>query len=56
MAEDTKEVLAEIRRLRVELQEIRDIVNTLFSIVVEADLGDDFEDFKEPKTDLSIYN
>ena len=56
MSDETKELLAEIRRMRAELQEVRDIVNTLFSMVVEVDLDEEFETFHDPKSNPSMYN
>jgi uncharacterized coiled-coil DUF342 family protein len=56
MSDETKELLAEIRRLRAELQEVREIVNTLFNMVVEVDLDEEFENINDPRSNLSMYN
>ncbi|MCK4443972.1 MAG: hypothetical protein KAW09_05480 [Thermoplasmata archaeon] len=52
---DTREDLeAEIKRLRNELQQIREIVSTLFQIVIE-DYEEDMETSPEAKEGFSIY-
>lgn len=56
MSDETDELLAEIRSLRAELQEIRDIVNTLFSMVVEMDIDEEFENVHDPRSNPSMYN
>ncbi|MCK4455548.1 MAG: hypothetical protein KAU99_04290 [Thermoplasmata archaeon] len=56
MSDETKELLAEIRRMRAELQEVRDIVNTLFSMVIEVDLDEEFEILHDPRSNPSMYN
>ncbi|MFQ6106336.1 MAG: hypothetical protein ACE5QF_01930 [Thermoplasmata archaeon] len=56
MSDETNELLEEIRRLRAELQEVRDIVNTLFNMVVEVELDEEFENFHDPRSNLSMYN
>ena len=56
MSDEAKELLAEIRRLRAEIQEVREIVNTLFNMVVEVDLDEEFESIHDPRSNLSMYN
>ena len=56
MSDETKELLDEIRRMRAELQEVRDIVNTLFSMVIEVDLDEEFEILHDPRSNPSMYN
>jgi len=56
MSDETKELLTEIRRMRAELQEVRDIVNTLFSMVIEVDLDEEFEASQDPKSNPSMSN
>jgi hypothetical protein len=56
MSDETEELLSEIRRLRAEIQEVRDIVNTLFSMVVEVDLDEEFENPHDPRSNPSMYN
>lgn len=53
---DTKEdLLAEIQKLRTELQQIREIVSTLFQMVVE-EYDEEIESSAEGKEGFSIYN
>ena len=55
-ATDTKEDMeAEIKRLRNELQQIREIVSTLFQMVIE-EYEEDMEISPEGKEGFSIYN
>ncbi len=55
-ATDTREDLeAEIQRLRNELQQIREIVSTLFQMVIE-EYEEDTEISPEGKEGFSIYN
>lgn len=55
-ATDTKEDMeAEIKRLRNELQQIREIVSTLFQMVIE-EYEEDMEISHEGKEGFSIYN
>jgi hypothetical protein len=55
-ATDTREDLeAEIQRLRNELQQIREIVSTLFQMVIE-EYEEDMEISPEGKEGFSIYN
>ncbi len=55
-ATDTREDLeAEIKRLRSELQQIREIVSTLFQMVIE-DYEEDIDISPEGKEGFSIYN
>ncbi|MFQ5910992.1 MAG: hypothetical protein ACE5IJ_09780 [Thermoplasmata archaeon] len=56
MSDGTEELLEEIRRLRAELHEVREIVNTLFNMVVEVDLDEEFENIHDPRSNLSMYN
>lgn len=56
MTASNEELLEEIKRLRLELQQIRDVVNTLLSMVVEEPEDDEIEelDFRF-NHDLSMY-
>ena len=55
MTASNEELLEEIKRLRLELQQIRDVVNTLLSMVVEEP-EDEIEelDFRFSQ-DFSMY-
>ena len=44
MTASNEELLEEIKRLRLELQQIRDVVNTLLSMVVEEPEDDEIEE------------
>ncbi|MCK5290552.1 MAG: hypothetical protein KAR39_00865 [Thermoplasmata archaeon] len=53
---DTKEdLLAEIQKLRTELQQIREIVSTLFQMVVE-EYDEELDFSPEGREGFSIYN
>lgn len=53
---DSKEdLLAEIQRLKTELRQIREIVNTLFQMVIE-EYEEDLDIGPDSKEDFSIYN
>ena len=56
MTASNEELLEEIKRLRLELQQIRDVVNTLLSMVVEEPEDDEIEelDFRFNQ-DFSMY-
>ena len=47
--------MAEIQRLKTELKQIREIVSTLFQMVVE-EYEEDLEVGPDSKEDFSIYN
>ena len=48
-------MLTEIQRLKTELRQIREIVSTLFQMVVE-EYEEDIEVGPESREDFSIYN
>ena len=53
---DSKEdLLAEIQKLRIELQQIREIVSTLFQMVVE-EYDEELDFSPEGREGFSIYN
>lgn len=59
MAEDDKELLAEIARLREDLKQLREIVNVLVNVVMEEDLEDEeseFPSYPGPDNKFNIYN
>lgn len=45
MAEDDKELLAEIARLREDVKQLREIVNVLVNVVMEEDLEEEESEF-----------
>jgi hypothetical protein len=53
--ESKEDLQAEIQKLRNELQQIREIVSTLFQMVVE-EYDEDIEISPEGKEGFSIYN
>lgn len=60
MAEDDKELLAEIARLREDVKQLREIVNVLVNVVMEDDFEDEEPEFPSyPGGDnkgFNIYN
>ncbi len=55
MRKSNKDLMGEIQRLREEIQQLRDMVSALFSIVFE-DSEEGGEPFHEREGDFSIYN
>jgi len=45
LAEDDKELLAEIARLREDVKQLREIVNVLVNVVMEEDFEDEEPEF-----------
>jgi hypothetical protein len=58
MADSDKELLSEIKRLRTEVQQLREVVNTLVNMVMEfEETDDDMEPpVRPPQDNFSIYN
>lgn len=49
MADDAKELIAEIDRLREDVRQLREIVNVLVNVVME-------EDFEEEESEFPVAN
>lgn len=59
MAEDNKDLLAEIARLREDVRQLREIVNMLVNVVMEEDFEEEEPDFPAyPSTDnkFNLWN
>lgn len=54
MAQSNEELLAEVQRLRGEIQQLREIVNALFNAVFE-DSEEDWDKVPE-REDFNMYN
>jgi len=54
MAPSNEEVVQELQRLRTEIQQLREIVNALFTAVFEES-DEDFETVPE-KDEFNLYN
>jgi len=54
MPQTTEELLAEIQRLRSEIQQLREMVNALFNAVFE-DLEEDWDSLPRHE-DYNVYN
>ena len=54
MAPSNEEVVQELQRLRTEIQQLREIVNALFTAVFEES-DEDFEKVPE-KDEFNLYN
>ncbi len=52
--ETNEELLEEIRRLRAELEQIRQVVNTLFNMVIEE--FEEEEPMPDRMDDFTLYN
>jgi cell division septum initiation protein DivIVA len=58
MANDNDELLREVKRLRSEVQQLREVVNSLVTMVMEME---EFEDeheppFRPPEDNFSLLN
>lgn len=60
MADNEKELLAEIAHLREDLKQLREIVNVLVNVVMEEDLEDEdaegFSTYPSSENKFNIYN
>lgn len=59
MADDDKDLLAEIARLREDVRQLREIVNVLVNVVMEEDFEEDEPEFPfYPSTEnkFNLYN
>ena len=59
LAEDDKELLAEIARLREDVRQLREIVNVLVNVVMEEDVEEDepeFPSYPGNESRFNIYN
>jgi hypothetical protein len=59
LAENEKELLAEVARLREDVRQLREIVNVLVNVVMEEDLEEDepeFPAFQGNESKFNIYN
>lgn len=59
LAQDDKELLAEIARLREDVRQLREIVNVLVNVVMEEDLEDEepeFPSYPGENKGFNIYN
>ena len=59
MAENDKELLAEVARLREDVRQLREIVNVLVNVVMEEDLEEEeheFPSYQGADSKFNIYN
>ncbi len=59
MAEDEKELLAEIARLREDVRQLREIVNVLVNVVMEEDFEEEepeFPSYPGNENKFNLYN
>lgn len=55
MAQTNEELIAEVQRLRGEIQQLREIVNALFNVVFE-DTGEEWEGLPHRHDEFERYN
>ena len=59
MAENDKELLAEVARLREDVRQLREIVHVLVNVVMEEDLEEEepeFPSYQGADSKFNIYN
>jgi hypothetical protein len=58
MAKSNDELLGEIKRLRTEVQQLREVVNSLVNMVMEFEEVDDDMDLpmRPPQDNFSLHN